>query len=399
MQEDYYRRSPYNAVRITLSMEKRGNPDTDYALAGSTFSQWLHHGVLIRDPEPAFYIYYQEYAYEGTSYLRKGFIGLLDLEDAASGVIPHESTLSAPKEDRLRLMRSLEANDDLIYMLYNDKERAVAKVLDAGASGRSPEIEVEDDYGTIHRLWILSDPDSLRTIRDAMAPQSLFIADGHHRFETAVRFMKECRERNWKPAAAESFDKRMVTCFNAADGVTILPTHRLLRDLPGWDADSFLKAVRRTFSVERASSAEDLWGKMKEARGEKMFGFRPASPGCFYLLRMKPQALQDPLLERHGKALRSLDVTILHTLLLERLLGIDAARLESQVHIDYERDREACIRLVDEGRYQAAFFLNPTTIEQLLEIAALGMRMPQKSTDFYPKLLTGLVFMKMEILK
>jgi uncharacterized protein (DUF1015 family) len=232
-----------------------------------------------------------------------------------------------------------------------------------------------------------------------MEPHRLFIADGHHRFETAVNFMKECRGRNWRPAAVESFNKRMVTCFNAADGVTILPTHRLLRDLPGWDATSFLNAVRGDFSVERASSAEDLWGKMRQAREEKVFGFHPAVLGGFYLLRLKPQALEDPLLGRHGGALRRLDVTILHTLLLERHLGIDEAKLEAQAHVDYERDREACIRLVDEGRYQAAFFVNPTTIRQVFEIASQGGRMPQKSTDFYPKLLTGLVFMKMEILK
>jgi uncharacterized protein (DUF1015 family) len=226
-----------------------------------------------------------------------------------------------------------------------------------------------------------------------MKPRDLFIADGHHRFETSVNFMKECEQRHWRPSAVESFDKRMVACINMADGVTILPTHRLVRDLPAFDARSFLHAAEEHFHVEAVPSATELWSKMKELRRHHVFGFYPVELKQFYLLRLMEEAQ-----ECMGDRCR-LDVSILHSLLLERCLGIDEKKLEAQAHVDYERERESCIRLVDEGKYQAAFFQNPPTAEQMLRIASLGKRMPQKSTDFYPKLLTGLVFMKMEIEK
>ncbi len=197
----------------------------------------------------------------------------------------------------------------------------------------------------------------------------------------------------------ESFDKRMVTCFNTAGGVTILPTHRLVRDLPAFDARSFLGSIGSYFEIERFSSIQDLRKEMDESREDHVFGFYAEITEGLYLLRLKPQALADPVLLKRAEAFRDLDVSILHSLLLERYLGIDEDKLEAQTHIDYAHKRDSCIRMVNEGRYQAAFFLNPTTAEQMQRIASLGERMPQKSTDFYPKLLTGLVFMKMEIKK
>ena len=187
----------------------------------------------------------------------------------------------------------------------------------------------------------------------------------------------------------ESFDKRMVACFNSTDGVTILPTHRLVRDLPSFDARSFLRAAEEHFTVETVPSASVLWEKMKGERDNHVFGFYPAGLKQFFLLRLIGKVQEDM------DALHRLDVSILHSLLLERCLGIDENKLVAQAHVDYERERESCIRLVDEGKYQAAFFQNPTTAEQMQRIASLGERMPQKSTDFYPKLLTGLLFMKM----
>jgi len=191
----------------------------------------------------------------------------------------------------------------------------------------------------------------------------------------------------------------MVTCFNSVDGVTILATHRLIRDLPSFDARSVLAALGEHFHVDPASSAEDLWKKMKQGQSETAFGFYPASLKKFFLLRLKKEAMEDPLLLKYSRASRRLDVTVLHALILECRLGIDEDKLAAQAHIDYARDRASSVRLADEGKYQAVFYLNPTTAEQMLQVASLGERMPQKSTDFFPKLLTGLVFMKMEIAK
>jgi uncharacterized protein (DUF1015 family) len=393
MQDAYYQRSPYNVVRVTLNLEKREIPETDYSDAGSNFRQWVDQRVLVQDSLPAIYSYYLEYEADGSKKLQRGFIALLDLKNSASGIIPHEQTLAAPKQDRLRLMRSIEGNEDLIYMLYPDEQRTVNRIMDKSIAGRTPEIEITDEYGAIHRLWAITDSVAIRGIQDAMQPRKLFIADGHHRFETSVNFMKECEQRRWQPDAVESFDKRIIACFNITDGATILPTHRLVRDLPAFDAKSFLRAAEKHFAVEAVPSASELWEKMKEGLEDHVFGFYPADLRKFHLLRLNKKA-QEPVDD-----LRRLDVSILHLMLLERCLGIDREKLEAQAHVDYERERELCIRLVNEGKYQAVFFLNPSTAEQMQRIASLGKRMPQKSTDFYPKLLTGLVFMKMAIYK
>jgi uncharacterized protein (DUF1015 family) len=389
MQDEYYRRSPFNVVRITLNLEKRNNPETKYPEAGSIFRKWIADKVLVQDPIQTMYAYYQEYLVEGHIRLQRGLIALLDLEKSGSGVIPHENTLAAPKQDRLELMRSIEGNEDFIYMLYTDETLAVNRIVDESISGKKAEIEVTDEYGATHRVWAITDPEALSGIQRILQTQNLFIADGHHRFETSVNFMNECREKHWKPSGVESYDKRMVTCFNTADGVTILPTHRLVRDLEEFDTHTFLHKMEESFEVEAVPTASALWEKMRNGQKDHVFGFYPALLKAFYLLRLRKEAA-DP---------DELDVRILHSVILERSLGIDESKLTAQAHLDYVRERELCIRLVDEGRYQAAFFLNPTTAEQMQRVASLGQRMPQKSTDFYPKLLTGLVFMRMQIEK
>jgi uncharacterized protein (DUF1015 family) len=396
MQDEYYQSSSFNVVRITLNLEKRNDPDTSYPQAGATFNQWIEQKVLVQDAQPAIYAYHQEYIVEGQTRLQKGFIALLDLKNSGSGIIPHEHTLAAPKRDRLHLLRSIEGNEDLIYMLYADDSLTVDRIMDERIADLQPELEVTDEYGAIHRLWTITDPAAVKQIQGILQSQKLFIADGHHRFETSVNFMRECEEKNWRPLGAESFDKRMATFFNSAGNITILATHRMVRDLPGFNAPLFLRAIEPLFAVDRLYSADELWKKMNVERAGHVFGFYSQSKE-FFLLRMKPSAKEDPLLQKHVEAYRELDVSILHSLLLERHLGIDESKLAAQEHIDYVRERESCIQMVDEGNYQAAFFLNPTTAEQMQRIASLGERMPQKSTDFYPKLLTGLVFMKMRI--
>ncbi|MBN2317550.1 MAG: DUF1015 domain-containing protein [Acidobacteria bacterium] len=399
LQEEYYRRSPFNTVRITLNREKRENPDTDYAEAGSTYRKWIDEEVLRQDPVPAIYAYYQKYIHEGRGKVQKGFIALLDLKGSESGIIPHERTFAAPKQDRLRLLRSTESYEDAVFMLYSDERLTVNRIMDRAIDNRPPDVDVKDDYGVQHRLWAITDPGKLKEIQDVMQPLKLFIADGHHRFETSVNYMKECEQRGWVADGIESFDKRMVTCFNIADGVTILPTHRLIRDLPEFDAHSFLKAVEKHFDVKEVSSPEDLFNQMKQEHERTVLGFYPENAKTFYLLKLKHEAKDDALFHEYIDAYRSLDVSVLHILLLEHYLGINESKLVSQSHIDYKRDAGSCIELVDKGNYQGVFFLNPTTAAQMQRLGLKGERMPQKSTDFYPKLLSGLVFMKMNIRK
>jgi uncharacterized protein (DUF1015 family) len=398
MQDEYYERSPYNVIRVTLNREKRNDPETAYPDAGSTFRKWIDEKVLLPQTQPAFYPYYQEYTVEGKAYLQKGFIALLDLKKSGDEIIPHEHTLAAPKQDRLNLLRSVEGNEDLIYMLYNDEALTIDRVIDKQIAGLKPAIETTDEFGATHRVWALADPAAIEEIQRAMQSQNLFIADGHHRFETAVNFMRECEQKGWTPAGLESFDKRMVTCFNSAAGVTILATHRLLRDLPGFNAENFLQNLEEHFTVENIETAELLWKRMLEERNRNVFGFY-AGNSRFYLLAMKQSALSDAAFQNRSEAWRELDVSILHTLILDRRLGIGEEKLARQTNIDYARSREACIDRVDSGKYQAAFLLNPTPPQQMQRIASAGERMPQKSTDFFPKLMTGLVFMKMQINK
>ncbi len=397
MQQDYCGRSPFNIVRITKSAEKDADPCTEYPDAAAALEGWISEGILVRDAVPAIYAYYRQYEIDSEKLNQKGFIALLELRHGAGGILPHEHTLSEPKADRLRLMRAIESNEDLIYTLYTDDRLAVDSVLDEATHAADPDIVARDDYGAIHRVWAISNSRLVKKIQSSMIPEELFIADGHHRFETSVAYMSECESRGWKPAAVESFDKRLVACFNSAGpGITILPTHRLVHGLASPDFLRFIDQAAQYFFIEETGSPEEMWDRMKQHRSRShVFGFYGAGLRWPYLLALREESKVDPLMLAHSEAYRQLDVSILHTLLLDRLLGIDDAKLASQANIEYARERDSCIRGVDERRYQAAFFLNPTTVEQMQRVALLGERMPQKSTDFYPKLLTGLVLMKM----
>ena len=345
MQDEYYNRSPYNVVRITLNQEKRGDETTSYPDAGATFRRWIEEKILIQENRPAVFPYYQEYSADGEKRIQRGFIALLDLEDSGSAIIPHENTLAAPKQDRLQLLRSIEGNEDLIYMLYADEALTIDKIMDKHIARKPPAIEVTDEFAATHRVWALSDPAALREIQSAMQAQNLFIADGHHRFETSVNFMRECQQKGWTPDGTESFNRRMVTCFNSAAGVTILATHRLLRDIPDFDTTNFLQSLEEHFTVVPLESPELLWQKMTEERDRHVIGFYAGNQKpC--LLRMKPEALNDAVLQQHSEPWRELDVSILHTLILDRHLGIDEVRLAAQTNIDYARSREACLEQI-----------------------------------------------------
>lgn len=400
LQEDYYGRSEFNVARVTRSKEKRKDPATGYPEAGLALRQWISGEAIRRETAPAIYAYNREYEVDGEKKTQNGFIALLDVRYSGGGIFPHEHTMAEPKMDRLRLMRATECNEDLIFTLYTDDKMTVDRLLGGKTTSRAPDVVATDDFKAVHRVWAITDAKILKKIQDAMVPEELFIADGHHRFETSVNFMKECKAKGWKPTAPESFDKRLVACFNSAgQETTILATHRLVRDLSTFDSAAVLKAAEPYFDIEPVSSPEGLWDSMRKGRDGHVFGFYPGDARRCYLLRLNEEGKVDPLMLSHGEAYRHLDVSILHTLILDRILGIDAKRLAAQSNVDYARDRVACLRRVDEGKYQAAFFLNPTTVEQVQRVALLGERMPQKSTDFYPKLLTGLVFMVMEISK
>ena len=211
LQEEYYRRSLHNVIRVTRSLEKRDNPETDYPDAARTLQSWIDQGVLVQDPVPGFYAYCQRYDFEGEKLLRTGLVALLDLQHSAAGILPHERTLVEPKMDRLRLLRSIECNEDMVFTIYTEDKLKVNRILEDTTAARRPEIDVKDDFGAVHRLWTIGDPKSIRKIQEGMVPEELFIADGQHRVESALAYKRECEARGWKPAA-ESFASRMVDC-------------------------------------------------------------------------------------------------------------------------------------------------------------------------------------------
>ncbi|MFH1011165.1 MAG: DUF1015 domain-containing protein [bacterium] len=400
LQEEYYARSPYNVARIIKSKEQVANPSTDYPEAGQLFRQWLSGGVLRQESEPGLYPYYQVFKVDGREFTRKGFVALVALEEGQ--VRAHERTLAGPKADRLRLLRQVQANDELIFMLFSDAQGRVVNAMEHSIENRPPLIEVKDDFGELHRVWKITDPKIFAQLSTYLTDRELLIADGHHRFETALNFKRECEEKGWKPVGVETFTHRMMALFPMEDpGLVILPTHRLIHSVKDFDGARLVESLRQWFDVEALNSPSELFSSMEKGRKAHVFGLRAiGTPDPYYFLRLKDLHIMEkvtpPTLSKESK---SLDVVILHTLILEKLLGIDAKALEAETNCLYARGGEKALERVGDGTVQAAFLINATRVEQVRAVAEQGERMPQKSTDFYPKLLTGLLMMKMEIQK
>ena len=395
-QKTYYERSPYNIVRIIKGVTKpNDNGENVYTRAAAYLQEWLDRGILVRDETPSLYVYHQEYSFGGKRLTRKGFIALGKLEPER--VHAHEKTLKGPKEDRLRLMRATEGNFGHIFMLYSDPQRVADAALEKAISGVDPTISAVDDYGNNHYVWRITDPEVISVVQRAVSDKDLYIADGHHRYETAVNFMRECEEKGWRPAAPESFDVRMMSLFNIDEpGMTIRPIHRLVHALADYDAQEFLKRAERDFEIVRYPSLPEMENGVAAKREKHSFGFY--SGGVYASLTLRDESIMDELITGNWSPdWKHLDVSILHTVILDRLLGIDAVALEEQRNITYAHTAQEGVDAVDGGDEQIFFLLNPTSPSEVRRVADHGEKMPQKSTDFYPKLLTGLVLSKMEI--
>jgi len=390
-----YERSPYNIVRITKGKPSpNDNGENVYTRAADSFMAWLKDGILVRDEAPTLYAYHQKYMFEGEQLTRKGVIALAKLEPEK--VHAHERTLKGPKEDRLRLMRATEANFGHIFMLYADPTRAADEALQSAIDETASTLEAMDDFGNRHTVREVTDSGVINAVQLALSDKDLYIADGHHRYETAVNYMRECQEKGWKPAAAESFDGRMMTLFNIDEpGMSIRPIHRIVHAVPNFDPQAFLAKAQEDFEVSVHGSLAEMKQAMKAGRGRHTFGCY--TNGVFATLAMRDVGVMDALISDRSSDWRHLDVSILHTAILDRVLGIDAKALEEQRNVTYTVDITHGVKMVDEGEEQLFFLLNPTTADEVRRVADRGEKMPQKSTDFYPKLLTGLVLSKMEI--
>lgn len=412
MQERYYATSPYNLVSIERGKPQNADSEAEnvYTRAARNFKQWLADGILVQDVQPAIYAYFQNYILPGTNRRleRRGFIALGRLTDYSEGIVfRHERTLTAPKADRLELLRHTRCQTGQLFLLYEDPARRVDAILEEVAKGQ-PIAELHDEYDVRHRLWTITEEKSVCEITRAMAAQKLVIADGHHRYETALAYRDECRAQAGRADANAPYEKAMWTCFNICqgahastqgEGLTILATHRLIRDVAGFSFDKFLKAASPYFnwyaypfakSGEREGSLAEFRRDLeRRGRAGHAIGVYAANR-TFYLLVLRNSAELERLLPDVSAAQRQLDVVVLHRLLLHKCLGITAEKVTAERNVSYEREMEAAIGAVDGGKAQAAFLLNPVRVKTVMEIALGGDVMPQKSTDFYPKLLSGL---------
>lgn len=386
--DGFYEANDHNIIRLILGKDYPGDTDNSnkYTRAWDYFNMWQDEGILTQEEEPSFYVYELEYRVNGQTKMMRGLIGLLKLVDFAKGeVLPHEETLKKPKADRLNLMRTMGANDSQIFTFYSDPKGNIDSMVE-GTIGK-PEAEVSDSDGVIHRLWKIDEPGVIADIVEDMKDRRLFIADGHHRYETSLALSKEMD--------GGGYENTMVYMTNMdATGMTILPAHRMIYGLADFDIDDFITSLEENFEVEAIEEAgKDGLDKMMNslcalADEKRIFGLY--SQEKYYLLSLRDAEVMDEIPDR-STSWKRLNVTILHTLIVQDILGITGDENKS-----YEIDEAKVVEEVDSGKYQLGLFLNPTMVDHVRDVALAGEKMPGKATYFYPKLLTGLVMRKIE---
>ncbi len=443
MQERYYAASPYNLVRIVLGKSKPRDTDRDnvYTRAAATLRDWRAEGILKEESEPALYGYSQTYTVPGTGASpggkqevreRRGFIALGHLYDYADKVVfRHEQTFPKHKSDRLALFKATRAYCEQIYMLYSDPTFTAERLIFGDAEGperstKTADLEITDEYGVLHRVWKLADPALIQRVLDAMADKQLIIADGHHRYETSTAYMHEraaelgvvstspllssrgeaavsasdqasAEDRSKSPLPAPPFPEAamMMTFVNMdAPGITILPTHRVAFGLQHFDGREFARKAEEFFTIEEIPNTADghfrgAAGLLNHLHRTSGVAFIAATRDGDFLLTPRPERIAS-LLSGLSTRQASLDVTQLHKVVIEKLLGLNEETVRAGSHIRYVREAADALQQVGSGNADIAFLIKPVTLEQMKDISLNLEVMPQKSTDFYPKLLSGL---------
>ncbi|HLH07614.1 MAG TPA: DUF1015 domain-containing protein [Terriglobales bacterium] len=409
MQDGYYSASPYNLVRIILgkSQPEDSEGSNKYTRAADYLKTWYQDGVLAHDDQACLYRYSQNFCVPASALgqtgnkpvqlERIGFIAAGRIHDYAEGVVHrHEQTLAKPKSDRLNLLRATRAHFGQIFMLYSDPERSVETILDP--SGTPPQASVTDEYGVLHRLWRISDTVTIRSVQQKMADKKLIIADGHHRYETALNYRNECRSASGTSDPNAPYERVMMTFVNMdSPGLVILPTHRVVFGLKSFEVPSFLHAAESYFDVitlEPSTSPQDALARLRR-EGESGVSLLVVAGRSMIILNARPKA-SDSLLQQYTPAQRQLDVVQVHKVILEKVLGLSEESIRNQENLNYIREAEHAVARVRNGEAQIAFLMNPCRIDQVRDIAFAGGVLPQKSTDFYPKLLSGLTIYSLD---
>jgi uncharacterized protein (DUF1015 family) len=393
-QEKLYKKSPHNFIRLDLSQE----PDS-YPAAAQLLNEWLATGIFERDPTPSIYFLSHRFKLKsGEQKVRHGFLALTELQDFSSGEIrPHEKTLDAPKEDRLKLMLACHAQLSPIFALYSQPKETINRMLAVAVEGLEPYIEIEQDNGDQCGLWRITDIELIQKVQREIKDQRLLIADGHHRYEATLSYRDRMRRERGQWNGREAFNYIMVYFANINDdNVVILPTHRLVR---GYSHKPFLEleeALQTYFYVEQHPKTSEgrisfLKALKTAAKKHRVIGASFKRDPRYLILRLKNKRIMQRLAKDLSAPLRELDVSTLHLLILEHILGMTADEQVKGENIRYSQDEEFVLQALEKEDYQAAFILNATKTEEIQAIVASDEKMPQKSTYFYPKLLSGLI--------
>jgi uncharacterized protein (DUF1015 family) len=379
-------RSPYNAVHVDLPIAAEGADP--YEQAAELLQTWQMHGALVRDREPSLWVLEQEFTTpDGERQRRRGFLGRVRIEDYGPGRIrPHERTHPGPKEDRLRLTRATRANLSPIFSLYSDPDGSVTSILAEAGTGPAWG-DATDDEGTRHRLWRLADPAAIAAVQQPLTRAELLIADGHHRYETARVYAEE--------VGGEGDHQFVLMCLVALEdpGLTVFPTHRLVRGLDSGHQEALANAIRRDFEITEVDRAEI---SPPPGNGPLELGYIDSHFKRAFHLRLRDRAIADAALTQHSEAYRQLDTAVLEALLIKGAVGLSDDDISHLNGLGYARDEREALAQIDSGAFDAAFVLRPTPIEQVRAVASAGETMPPKSTFFYPKIPTGLVFNPLE---
>ena len=401
-QDGFYQKHLNSVIRLEFGKEYADDTPQNnrYTRAAKDLEAWIDEQILIFEEKPAVYLYEEVFTLKnGETKAFKGFMTLVQLEEFSKKIVlPHEETLSKAKTDRFNLMDATHANFSPIYCLYMDEKQKLSPIIREIAAG-APDISFTACDGIEQHLWIVTDEAVIRAVQDGFADRQLFIADGHHRYETALNFRNKLREENPNDDADALYNYVMMLLVDMDDpGLVVFPTHRMLKDLESFDEKAVIRALEGTFVVEKVSAGENAAAAMEKSLAaagsdEKVFAFYTGKD-YFYRLTLTDKTAMAKAISGKSEAYLGLDVTVLHTLILHKVFGIDMENMANQKNLVYTKQAEEAVDCVKGGGFQCAFLLNATKVREIKDVSLANEKMPQKSTYFYPKIITGLVMNK-----
>ena len=388
--EMFIKNNSHNIIRLELP-----KGEDRYKEAGTTLKEWLNDGVLAQDDNDGIYVYQMDFSANGERKSVKGFVSLVKLEEFSKGIIlPHEETLSKAKTDRFNLMAETFCNFSQIYSLYIDEDGKAYSLIDACSQGKA-DMEITDSDGTVHRMWCVYDESVITAVSKVFEDKKLYIADGHHRYETALNFHKHLCETGVSNENSLSGYVCMMLVNMENDGLVVFPTHRIVRDFGDFNAEKLISDCGEYFNISTEKNVTEIEGKLADLykKNEKAYALYTGGDS-YTLMVLKDKNAIKAFLPEMSESYCQLDVSILHSLVLERIFGIDKENMANQSNLTYTRDFNEAILAVQSGKANCSFILSPTRVSEIRDVALASEKMPQKSTYFYPKLITGLVMNK-----